>query len=132
MEIRERLVGAVTVLDLVGKLALNEGLRDALLKDTIAGVMLQGRRLFILSLADVTQVDTSGLAMLVAAQITVVKRGGQIKLLNPTKRFRELLAITKLNKFFEVFDTEREAIESFAQPPGITRLAAPPGPRSTP
>jgi len=115
MEIREHAVGSITVLDLVGKLTLNEGLRDALLKDTITGAMLQGRRRFMLSLAEVTQVDTSGLAMLVAAQITVVKRGGQIRLLNPTKRFRELLAITKLNTFFEVFDTEQHAIESFAK-----------------
>jgi anti-sigma B factor antagonist len=115
MEIGQRAVGAITVLDLSGKLTLNEGLRDALLKDTIAGAMLQGRRQFMVSLAHVSQVDTSGLAMLVAAQITVVKRGGHIKLLNPTKRFRELLAITKLNKFFEVFDTEQQAIESFAK-----------------
>ena len=120
MEIRERAVGSITVLDLVGKLTLNEGLRDALLKDTITGAMSQGRRQFMLSLAGVTQVDTSGLAMLVAAQITVVKRGGQIRLLNPTKRFRELLAITKLNTFFEVFDTARAAIESVAREPGIT------------
>ena len=115
MEIREHAVGSITVLDLVGKLTLNEGLRDALLKDTITAAMVQGRRRFMLSLAEVTQVDTSGLAMLVAAQITVVKRGGQIRLLNPTKRFRELLAITKLNTFFEVFDTEQHAIESFAK-----------------
>jgi len=118
MELRERAVGSITVLDLVGKLVLNEGLRDALLKDTISGFMLQGRRQFLLSLAHVTQVDTSGLAMLVAAQITVVKRGGHIKLLNPTERFRELLRITKLNAFFEVFDTEQHAIESFARESG--------------
>ena len=115
MELRERAVGSITVLDIVGKLVLNEGLRDALLKDSISGLMLQGRRQFLVSLALVSQVDTSGLAMLVAAQITVVKRGGQIKLLNPTKRFRELLRITKLNAFFEVFDTEQQAIESLAR-----------------
>jgi len=115
MEIGQRAVGAMTVLDLSGKLVLSEGLRDALLKDTIAGLMLQGRCQFMLSLAHVSQVDTSGLAMLVAAQITVIKRGGQVKLLNPTKRFRELLRITRLNTFFEVFDTERDAIESFAR-----------------
>lgn len=115
MEIGQRAVGAVTVLELVGKLALNEGLPDALLKDTIAGAMLQGCRQFMLSLGRVSQVDTSGLAMLVAAQITVVKRGGRLSLLNPTKRFRELLGITRLNTFFEVFDTEQDAIESFAR-----------------
>ena len=118
MEIAQRAVGAMTVLEIAGKLVLNEGLRDALLKDTISGLMLQGRRQFLLSLAQVSQVDTSGLAMLVAAQITVVKRGGQVKFVNPTKRLRELLRITKLNTFFQVFDTEREALESFARESG--------------
>jgi anti-sigma B factor antagonist len=113
MEIRERAVGAITVLDPVGKLVLSEGQRDLLLRDTIGALLLQGRRQFVLDLAHVSQVDTSGLAMLVAVQVAVVKRGGQIRLLNPTRRLRGLLATTRLNTFFEVFDTEQEAIESF-------------------
>ena len=119
MEIRERAVGAITVLDPVGKLVLSEGPGDNLLKDTISGLMLQGRLQFMLDLAHVSQVDTSGLAMLAAAQVAVVKRGGQIKLLNPSRRLRELLGITRLNTFFDVFDTEHDAIESFTPESGF-------------
>lgn len=119
MEIRQSAVGAVTVLDPVGKLVLSEGESDSLLKDTVTGLLRQGRRRFMVNLAHVSQVDTSGLTSLVAAQITVLKQGGQIKLLNPTKRLRELLGITRLNTFFEVFDTERDAIESFDRQSGL-------------
>lgn len=113
MEIRQSAVGAVMVLDPVGKLVLSEGEDDSLLKDTITSLMRQGRRQFMVNLAHVSQVDTSGLTSLVAAQIAVRKQGGQIKLLRPTTRLRELLGITRLNTFFEVFDTERDAIASF-------------------
>lgn len=118
MELRERAIGSITELDPVGKLVLSEGQCDALLKDTISALLKQGRRQFMLNLAHVSQVDTSGLALLAAAQITVLKRGGRIKLLNPTRRLRELLHITRLDTFFEVFDTEREAVESFARESG--------------
>ena len=121
MEIRERAVGATIVLEPVGKLTLSEGQSDSLLKDTIGRLMVQGCRQFVLDLAHVSQVDTSGLAMLVSAQVTIVKRGGQIRLLSPTRRIRELLAITRLNTILEIFDTERDALESFAREPGAGR-----------
>ena len=113
MEIRERAVGAVTVLDPVGKLVLSEGHHDTQLKDTIMSLIEQGRMRFVLDLAHVLQADTSGLALLVAAQVTIVKRGGQLKLANPTSHLRSMFGVTRLNTFFEVFDTEQTAIESF-------------------
>jgi anti-anti-sigma factor len=115
MEVRERAVGAITVLDPVGRLVLDEGDSDSMLKDAIISHMRQGGRQFVFDLAHVSQVDTSGLAALMAAYLTVVRRGGQMKLLNPTKRLRELLGITKLDVLFEVFDTEQDAAESFAK-----------------
>ena len=118
MEIRERAVGAIIVLEPVGRLALSEGQSDSLLKDTIGRLMSQGCRQLVLDLAHVSQVDTSGLAMLVVAQVTVVKHGGQIRLLSPTRRLRELLGITRLNTILEVFDNERDALKSFAGEPG--------------
>lgn len=113
MEIHERITGAVTVLAPVGRLVLTEAQPDTLLRDTITQMMLQGHRHFIVDLAQISQIDTSGLTMLVGAHLAVVKRGGHIRLLNPTKRIREIFSVTKLNTFFEVFDTESEALNSF-------------------
>ena len=115
MDVRERIVGPVTVLDPVGALVLDETQDDNPLKDAVGRLMREGRRLFTIDLSHVTQVDTSGLTSLVAAQVSVLKHGGQIKLSSPTPRLLQLLSVTRLNKFFEIFGTEREAIEKLGR-----------------
>lgn len=115
MDIRERTVGAITALAPVGRLVLDEGSTDNLLKHRISGLMREGHRQFLLDLGHISQIDTLGLTSLVAAQVMVLKHGGQIKFCSPAKRVRDLLGITRLNTFFEVFDTEPEAIKGFAK-----------------
>ena len=39
--------------------------------------------------------------------------GGSLKLLNLTKRLKDLLVLTKLLTVFDAYDTEAEAIASF-------------------
>ena len=107
---QERLIGSVVVLDISGKSVLGVGL----LKDKIHSLVFQGRREILLNLGAVSYVDSSGLGELVAAFTTVARAGGQIKLLNLTKRVHDLLAITKLVTVFETFDQEAAAVESFA------------------
>jgi anti-sigma B factor antagonist len=111
MDVRERSVGPVTVLDPVGPLVLDETQDNTVLKETVGRLMREGHRLFMIDLSHVTHVDTSGLTSLVAAQVAVLKHGGHINLSSPTPRVRQLLSVTRLNKFFEIFGTEREAIE---------------------
>jgi anti-sigma B factor antagonist len=111
MTIQERVVGSVTVLDCSGKLVLGDG--DALLKDKIHSLLFQGRKYVVLNFADVPYVDSSGLGALVAATATIRNAGGQIKLVNPTRRLQDLLAITRLVVIFETFNTEADALRSF-------------------
>jgi anti-sigma B factor antagonist len=117
VEIRDRAVGSMQVLEVVGRLVLSEGQSDNVLRDVINRFMNEGRRHFLIDLTRVQQVDTSGLTTLVAAQIVVRKSGGQIKLLNPTQRVRDLLRITRLNTLLEVCETEAEAIARFSAEP---------------
>lgn len=113
MNIRERTAGPVVILEPVGRLVLSEGFRDSLLKDLVCErMMAQGRRLFIIDLAQVSQIDTSGLTMLVGAYVAVMRRGGRITLMNPTKRISELLRVTKLDRFFQMFTDEQAALTS--------------------
>ena len=114
MEIRERPVGAVTVVDVIGRMVLTEGEIDALLRDRIAELIARGRQDIVVNLSQVAQVDTSGLKQLLAAHLVVARLGGHLRLANPTKRIRDLLAITRLNSLFELYDTEQAAIDSFA------------------
>jgi anti-sigma B factor antagonist len=112
MEIAERTVSDITVLDLKGKMTLGEG--DELLKDKINSLLSQGRKKLVLNLEGVPYIDSAGLGEIVRTFTTVSRQGGSLKLLNLTKRIEDLLSITKLLTVFETFDTEAEAIKSFA------------------
>ena len=111
MQIEERNVGDVKVLDLKGKITLGEG--DELLKDKINSLIQQSRRQLLLNLEGVPYIDSAGLGEIVRTYTTVSRQGGQLKLLNLTKRIQDLLAITKLLTVFETYDTEKEAIASY-------------------
>ena len=111
MQIEERTVGEVTVLDLKGKMTLGEG--DELLKDKINSLMNQGRGKILLNLEGVPYIDSAGLGEIVRTYTTVSRQGGTMKLVNLTKRITDLLAITKLLTVFETYDSEPEALKSY-------------------
>jgi anti-sigma B factor antagonist len=112
MEIAERTVSEVTVLDLKGKMTLGEG--DELLKDKINSLLASGKKKLVLNLEGVPYIDSAGLGEIVRTYTTVSRQGGNLKLLNLTKRIEDLLSITKLLTVFETYDTEAEAIKSFS------------------
>ena len=112
MDIAERTVSEVTVLDLKGKMTLGEG--DELLKDKINSLLASGKKKLVLNLEGVPYIDSAGLGEIVRTYTTVSRQGGSLKLLNLTKRIEDLLSITKLLTVFETFDTEAEAISSFS------------------
>ena len=112
MQIQERAVGDVMVLDLKGKITLGEG--DELLKDKVNSLVNQGHKKIVLNLADVPYIDSAGLGEVVRTYTTVSRQGGSLKLLNLTKRITDLLSITKLLTVFETFDSENEAVRSFS------------------
>ena len=112
MQIEERKVGDVVVLDLKGKITLGEG--DELLKDKVNSLVNRGFRKIVLNLAEVPYVDSAGLGEIVRTYTTVSRQGGSLKLLNLTKRITDLLSITKLLTVFETFDSENEAVRSFS------------------
>ncbi|HET9704222.1 MAG TPA: STAS domain-containing protein [Vicinamibacterales bacterium] len=111
MEIVERTVSDVTVLDLKGKMTLGEG--DELLKDKINSLLAAGKKKLLLNLEGVPYIDSAGLGEVVRTYTTVSRQGGSLKLLNLTKRIEDLLSITKLLTVFDTFDTEAEAIKSY-------------------
>jgi anti-sigma B factor antagonist len=111
MQIDERVVDGVTILDLKGKMTLGEG--DELLKDKINSLIQQDRKQIVLNLDNVPYIDSAGLGEIVRTYTTVSRQGGKLKLLNLTKRITDLLSITKLLTVFETYDSESDAITSF-------------------
>ena len=111
MVIEERVIGDITGLDLKGKMTLGEG--DELLKDKINSLIHQGQKKLLLNLEGVPYIDSAGLGEIVRTYTTVSRQGGNLKLVNLTKRITDLLSITKLLTVFETFDNEPEALKSF-------------------
>ncbi len=111
MDIEERAVGDVMILDLKGKLTIGDG--DELLKDKINSLIQQGHKKLLLNLEGVPYVDSAGLGEIVRTYTTVSRQGGNLKLLNLTKRIEDLLAITKLLTVFDTYESEPEALASF-------------------
>jgi anti-sigma B factor antagonist len=112
MQITERPVDGVVVLDLKGRITLGEG--DELLKDKVNSLVNQGKTKIILNLAEVPYLDSAGLGEVVRAYTTVSRQGGSLKLLSLTARITDLLSITKLLTVFETFDSEKDAVQSFS------------------
>jgi anti-sigma B factor antagonist len=107
-----RQVGDVTVVDAAGRITLGDGATT--FRDTIRDLSAAGHKKMLMNLAEVSYIDSSGIGEMVSAFTTVTNQGGQMKLLNLTKRVKDLLQITKLYTVFDVYDDEAEAVRKFA------------------
>jgi anti-sigma B factor antagonist len=112
MTISERKAGDVVIVDVSGKVTLGDG-GDAMLKDKMGSLVQEGQKKVLLNLGDVSYVDSAGLGAIVQAYATLNKNGGSLRLLNATKRIKDLLSITKLLTIFDSYDNEAEAVKSF-------------------
>jgi anti-sigma B factor antagonist len=113
MKTSNRQVDGITVVDMSGRITLGEG--SVVLRDSIRDLVGKGQKKILLNLGDVTYIDSSGIGELVSAFTAVRREGGELKLLNLTKKVLELLQITKLYTVFDIKDDEAAAIKSFAK-----------------
>ncbi len=110
MEIKERQLEGIRVLDLKGSLVAGEPCQ--LLRES-AQAALETKPKVVLNLAEVDYIDSSGLGMLVSCFTTLDRAGGGLRILNPSERDMELMVLTKLSTVFQVFDDEQDAVNSF-------------------
>ena len=113
-EIKERRVGAVTILDVEGE--LRTGGSRTLLHEIIRRLSEEGRNQILLNLAGLSAIDASGLGELLRSNVGLNKGGGQLKLLHLTRSLREMMSITKLLSVFDIFESESEAVAAFENP----------------
>ena len=106
-----REVGSVTVIDLDGRITLGDG--SALLRDLIREKVSSGHKMLLLNLAGVNYIDSTGLGELVSGYRHVKAQGGELKLLNLTKRVSDLLQITNIYAVFDIYNDEVKAVASF-------------------
>jgi anti-sigma B factor antagonist len=113
MKSKSRESNGVTILDLSGRMTLGED--TMLLRETIRALISQEHMMILLNLGDVPYIDSSGIGELVSAFTTVKKAGGELKLLNLTRKVHDVLQITKLYTVFDVYLNEEEAIHAFGK-----------------
>jgi anti-sigma B factor antagonist len=111
MLIAERTSGALTILDLSGKLTNDNGAE--LLKDKTESLVFQKRTQVIVNLAAVPYIDSGGLGQLVASYATVARAGGRLTLINVNTKNHDLLSITKLVAVIDTFESEEQAAQSY-------------------
>ena len=145
MQITERHVGGVSILDVDGRMTRNDGVgpterirellsvakldrvfevdneadasvSDGSVKKQVTSLLADGYRGLLLNLSDVPYMDSTSVGELVSAFITVRNNDGVLKLVGPTERIRELLSVAKLDRVFEVYDNEADAVQSFSSP----------------
>jgi anti-sigma B factor antagonist len=110
LKLSTRTVDDILVVDCAGRIVFGE--ESAELRETVKKLIAQSGRI-VLNLANVSYIDSGGLGTLVALYTTARNAGGSIKLANLTERVGDLLQVTKLLTVFEVFDSEKGALESF-------------------
>jgi anti-sigma B factor antagonist len=118
LQIESRQVDDVTVLVLAGQMLLDDG--DLLFRRHVDALLKSGRLKILVDLADVTQIDSSGVGMMVAQQKLVQHNGGDIRLLRLNSRGQRLFGLLKLRTTFETYDDEALAVRSFVARPSAT------------
>ena len=107
-----RQVGQVSIVEVSGKLTSFE---SGALRNSIAQLLKEGRRQIILNLSGLTYLDSSGIGDLVHTYMSVIKRGGEMKVVGLTEKVEEILKITQLYQVFPEFQDERSALQSFPE-----------------
>lgn len=111
LQVSERQVGDVTVLDLWGQITIGDS--SETLRAAIKELIENGRTRVLLHLGGVHQVDSSGLGSLVAAYTGLQKCGGDLRLVHLSERLENLMVMTKLLTVFDTYEDEAVALESF-------------------
>jgi anti-anti-sigma factor len=112
LQISIRESGDVTILDLRGRSTIDGG-ESELLSSCLRKLIAKGARKLLLNLADLTQVDTSGVGVIVATYVFLREQGGDLKLLCPCGRVREVFRVLRLQEIFPSFEEETQALASF-------------------
>ena len=84
-----------------------------MLRQTIGDLMTQGNKQIVLNVGNLLYLDSSGVGALVNCYMSVIKQGGEMKVVGLTPKVEEVLKITQLYRIFQEFQNEEEALQSF-------------------
>lgn len=112
LKIAERQLGNVTVLDVSGRIVL--GAESAQLREAVRERLAAGKKNIVLNLGEVPYVDSTAIGELISACLAVRREGGDVKLLNLTKKVHDVVQIVRIGSVLEIFDNESAAVNAFS------------------
>jgi anti-sigma B factor antagonist len=113
LKMTNREVDGVSVVALDGRIVLGE--ESNALREKVKSLIAEGKKKVVLNMANITFIDSAGLGTLVAAHHSAKSQGAALKLAHLGSKFQEVLQITKLLTVFDVYNSEAEAVASFAK-----------------
>ena len=121
LEHKVRRIGAVFILDLAGRISTAEALAfgpgsGIMLRDIVCGLLDEGAEKLVVNLKDVSYIDSSGVGELFGLFTTLQKAGGQLVLLSPNPRVRDVMKLTRLDTVLDISEDEFDAVQSMARP----------------
>ena len=114
MTIGQRSVGDVTIVDVGGRITIQEGADQ--FRDLTRDLIRLGQVKLVLNLREVPYIDSTALGEIIRIYTSVIRKGGSVKLLSVSAHVHQLFVITRLLSVFDLFDSEAEAVKSFGKP----------------
>ena len=118
MTIHERAIGGVTILDIEGPITMQGGADEV--RETIDRLVGEGRVKLVVNVQAVPYLDSTAIGALVRAHTTAIRRGGNMMLLAPTARVRDLLAMTRLLSVLQCCESEAVAVQRCSAAPSTS------------
>jgi anti-anti-sigma factor len=112
LQISSRECSDVTILDLIGSSTINDG-ESELLSTHLRDLTASGKCKLLLNLVNLSQIDSSGVSIIVEMFVSLKRGGGELKLLSPRGRVLDVLTVFRLIDVIPCFNDETEALESF-------------------
>jgi anti-sigma B factor antagonist len=112
LQVSIRKSGDVTILDLRGRATIDHG-ESELLGSHLEKLVANGARKLLLNLAELTQIDSSGLSVIVGTHVSLRRQGGDLRLLRPNGRVLDVLSVLHLLGTISSFEDEAQAVASF-------------------
>jgi anti-sigma B factor antagonist len=107
-----RQVEGVSILDLEGEIDLY---KSPEVRAEIAKLITKKNKSIVINFQKVTYIDSSGLATMIDAFQKVRAYGGKLGLISLAKSVRSVFEVSRLDKFFPIFEEENSAVASFRE-----------------
>jgi anti-anti-sigma factor len=112
LQIAVRQCNDVTILDLTGRSTLDAS-ESEMLGKRLRALTDRGKNKVLLNLANLIQMDSSGISAIVEAYICLQSQNCELKLLGPRDRVLEVLCLFRLLDKIPSFKDETQALASF-------------------